>query len=101
MSLVGPRPELPRYVESYTAQQRQVLSIRPGITDLASLAYRHEENLLAQSADPENFYQQEILPKKLELNLRYLERISLAGDVGLILKTLGAVFVPSKPRKSR
>jgi lipopolysaccharide/colanic/teichoic acid biosynthesis glycosyltransferase len=88
MSLVGPRPEVPRYVASYDARQRAVLEVRPGITDPASIAFRNENDLLAGSADPEGVYLREIMPAKLEMNLTYLERRSLAADIGIILQTL-------------
>lgn len=93
MSLVGPRPEVPRYVALYPAAQREiVLSVRPGITDPASIAFRNESELLAQAADPEREYVEVILPAKLAHAVRYVQQQSLAGDVGLILRTLGAVL---------
>ena len=88
MSLVGPRPEVPRWVKLDDPDWLKVLSIRPGITDPASIAYRNEEKLLAASDDPERTYEQEILPRKLELSCRYVDSRSLLGDVGIILKTL-------------
>ena len=100
MSLVGPRPELPSYVRTYTAEQTKVLSVRPGITDSASIAYRHEENILASSVNPEEFYKTVVLPHKLALNLQYIERQSLAGDLVLVVETFLAVFSPSKRETS-
>ena len=91
MSLVGPRPEVPRYVALYDERQRRVLDVRPGITDPASIAYRNENALLAAAADPEATYVAEVMPAKLEINLAYLERRSLLRDVGVILQTLAAV----------
>jgi lipopolysaccharide/colanic/teichoic acid biosynthesis glycosyltransferase len=88
MSLVGPRPEVPRYVDIYTPEQRQVLQVRPGITDPASIAFRNESDLLGQASDPETFYIQEIMPKKLELNLSYLKSQSLISDIQIIFSTL-------------
>lgn len=88
MSLVGPRPEVPRYVAMYTPEQRAVLSVRPGITDLASIKYRHENALLAESSDPESTYVSVVMPDKLRLNLDYLRHGSLVSDVSIILKTL-------------
>jgi len=88
MSLVGPRPEVERYVAGYTHQQRRVLEVRPGITDPAAIAYRHEEKLLSRHPDPEKFYRTIVLPHKLFLNLEYVENISFRRDVRLILKTL-------------
>ena len=73
MSLVGPRPELPQYVSEYTPEQRHVLSVRPGITDPASIAYRNEEELLAKASDPIRYYRESVLPAKLALNLLRLE----------------------------
>ena len=92
MSFVGPRPEVPRYVALYTPVQRQVLLVRPGITDYASIAYRNENDLLAGADDPERMYIEEIMPAKLELNMRYLHEISPLCDVKLIFKTIAAVL---------
>jgi lipopolysaccharide/colanic/teichoic acid biosynthesis glycosyltransferase len=91
MSLVGPRPEVPRYVALYDDRQRRVLDVRPGITDPASIAYRDENALLANAEDPEATYVHEVMPAKLEINLAYLERRSLLRDIGVILQTLAAV----------
>lgn len=89
MSLVGPRPELPRYVELYPeALKHVVLAVRPGITDPASLAYSHEADLLAAAADPEREYRDVILPAKLRLSADYAARASLASDLKLIGRTL-------------
>lgn len=96
MSLVGPRPEVPRYVALYTSRQREVFRVRPGITDLASLKFRNESELLAAAADPESFYVNEVMPAKLELNLRYIAAQSLSFDLGIILKTLWRVLFPEK-----
>lgn len=93
MSLVGPRPELPKYVELYPAELRErVLSVRPGITDPASLAFSHEAELLAAAADPEREYREVILPAKLRLSADYASRASLLTDLGLILVTLRRVL---------
>ncbi len=96
MSLVGPRPELPSYVAKYTAEQRLVLTARPGITDPASLAYRHEEELLARQRDPDDFYRSQILPDKLARNACYIQEISLKGDLRIILETLSSSFFVSE-----
>jgi len=88
MSLVGPRPETPQYVRLYTLEQRMVLSVRPGITDLASIRYWNEEELLAAVADYEQFYHDTILPAKLVLNMQYVKNISFLGDLWLIVRTL-------------
>ena len=91
MSFVGPRPEVEEYVALYTPQQRQVLLVRPGITDYASIAYRNENELLAGAADPRRMYIEEIMPAKLELNMKYLREISPLSDLKLILGTIAAV----------
>lgn len=92
MSLVGPRPELPRYVALYPAELRErVLAVRPGITDPASLAFSHEAELLAAAADPEREYVEVVLPAKLKLSADYAARASLATDLRLILATLRRV----------
>ena len=92
MSLVGPRPELPVYVADYDSRQRGVLTVRPGITDTASIAFRWEEELLAQKPNPEQFYKKDILPRKLALNLEYVANISLKNDFLLILRTVRSLF---------
>jgi lipopolysaccharide/colanic/teichoic acid biosynthesis glycosyltransferase len=95
MSLVGPRPELPLYVNRYTPEQREVLCVRPGITDPASLRYRNEECLLARSSEPERFYTETVLPDKLSINLRYIAKISFVGDMVLLFATAKSAFNPS------
>ena len=92
MSFVGPRPEVPKYVELYTPYQRQVLLVRPGITDYASIAYRNENDLLAGAPNPEAMYIEQIMPDKIELNMKYLREISPLADIHLILKTIVAVI---------
>jgi lipopolysaccharide/colanic/teichoic acid biosynthesis glycosyltransferase len=93
MSLVGPRPEVPKYVEHYPPNVKQVvLSVRPGITDNASIEYRDENDILAQVDDPEREYIEKVMPGKLEYYLRYVEQRSMAGDIAIILRTFGAVF---------
>jgi len=93
MSLVGPRPEVPRYVALYPeAQRRIVLSVRPGITDPASLQFRHESELLARAADPEREYVEVLMPQKLRLACAYVETASLAQDLRIIARTLGALL---------
>lgn len=92
MSLVGPRPEVPRYVAQYPADLRdKLLSVRPGITDVASIEYRDESRVLAQAADPEHAYVHEVLPHKLALSARYVDKASLWGDIVLIGRTLRAI----------
>ena len=95
MSLVGPRPEVPRYVALYPADVRdEVLSVRPGITDLASVQYRSESDLLAASSDPELTYTTVILPAKLALYQQYVRQRSLWLDIRIIGMTLGILFKP-------
>ncbi len=91
MSLVGPRPEDPRYVALYTPEQQAVLQARPGITSAASLAFRHEESLLV-GADPETQYRTVVMPAKLALDLAYLQRRTPLSDLGLILRTVAVMF---------
>lgn len=91
MSLVGPRPEVPCYVVAYSSAQEQVLSVRPGITDLASILYRHEEILLGSKTDPEKYYRDTLLPHKLEINLQYLNRVSFLYDLSLVLRTFTCI----------
>ena len=88
MSIVGPRPEVPKYVALYDQRQKQVLSVRPGLTDYASIEYISESELLAQSDDPNRTYIEKIMPAKLELNLKYIEDQSIMEDLRLIFKTL-------------
>jgi lipopolysaccharide/colanic/teichoic acid biosynthesis glycosyltransferase len=91
MSLVGPRPELKKFVDLYTETQRKVLSVRPGLTDYASIEFRHESEMLEGKDDPVEYYVKEILPAKLALNLKYVERQSLLRDIAIIFKTVLAV----------
>lgn len=91
MSLVGPRPEVEKYVKMYDQRQRQVLLVRPGITDLASITYRSESEILAQAEDPEKTYIEEIMPHKLDLNLEYIRNMGLVYDISLIFKTFLAI----------
>lgn len=89
MSLVGPRPEVPEYVAKYPTDLREmVLSVRPGITDLASIEFRNESESLAKVPDPESVYVQQMLPRKLELYARYVREHTLLGDVRIILRTV-------------
>jgi lipopolysaccharide/colanic/teichoic acid biosynthesis glycosyltransferase len=87
MSLVGPRPEDPRYVSLYTPEQLRILTVRPGITSAASLAYRHEEKMLAEQ-DWERIYRTEILPAKLAIDMRYISQRTLLSDISLLIKTI-------------
>ncbi len=96
MSIVGPRPEVPRYVDLYTKEQLRVLEVRPGLTDPASVAFRNESALLASHPDPEQAYTQEIMPRKLKLNVEYLDSRSLSRDVGVIWDTLKVILRPGR-----
>ncbi|HFD80708.1 MAG TPA: sugar transferase [Gammaproteobacteria bacterium] len=93
MSLVGPRPEVPRYVAMYPESIRElVLSVRPGITDPASVSLMDESSLLAQVDDPEEYYVRELLPRKLAAYRNYVLTRSLRGDLSIILRTLSGMF---------
>ena len=92
MSIVGPRPEVPEFVALYSEEQRKVLSVRPGITDEASLAYFEENKLLAASNDPQKTYIEEIMPAKITINLAYLENRTLLADLSVIGKTILRIF---------
>jgi len=92
MSLVGPRPEVRKYVNMYTPDQLRVLDVRPGITDYASIEYRNENELLAKSSDPERTYVDEVMPAKLRLNMKYIEEKSLWTDVKILFRTGWKIF---------
>jgi len=92
MSLVGPRPEVKKWVDIYPERWSYVHSVRPGITDPASIKYRHEEEILSQSANPEEAYKNEILPEKLTLYESYIQSMSIVGDFKIIIATFVAVF---------
>jgi len=91
MSFVGPRPELKKYVEMFRSEYEVLLRSRPGLTDPAAIAFRHEAALLANEADPEAAYVARILPDKLRLSMAYAERRSLPSDVAVLLRTFGAL----------
>lgn len=91
MSVVGPRPEVRKYVDMYTPEQMRVLSVRPGLTDYASIRYVNENELLAASDNPEQTYIQEIMPDKLQLNLKYIDEQSIWVDFKIVFKTLAAI----------
>jgi len=88
MSLVGPRPEVPRYVKLYNDEQKKVLEVKPGITDLASIRYRDENELLGEAENPDDFYINTIMPDKLALNLEYINNNNLFVDIYIILRTI-------------
>lgn len=91
MSLVGPRPEVRKYVDMYNAEQMKVLNVKPGITDYASIEYSNENELLAKSSEPEKTYIEEIMPAKLLLNQKYITEQGLLTDIKIILRTIGKI----------
>ena len=91
MSMVGPRPEVPRFVNLQDPQWKAVLQVRPGITGPDALAFKDEGDLLSRSDDPENTYRKDILPDKLKMQMEYARNRSMVGDIGLLFRTLGAL----------
>ncbi len=96
MTLVGPRPEVAKYVDMYTPEERSVLDLEPGITDRASIVFADESELLAQQPDPERFYIERVVPQKIRINLEYADRATRLSDLGIVLETISHV-VP-RPR---
>ena len=96
MSIVGPRPEVRKYVNLYSDEQQQVLTVRPGLTDYASLHYIDEGSLLAQADNPEKLYIEEIMPHKIALNLEYIRNQSIGEDFKIISETLFKIVIPHK-----
>ncbi|MBS9768172.1 MAG: sugar transferase [Flavobacteriaceae bacterium] len=92
MSFVGPRPEVRKYVDLYTEEQKKVLQVRPGITDLASIEFRNENEILEKQENPNQYYIDVIMPHKLDINLKYLKNRSLLKDIGVIFKTFLAIL---------
>jgi lipopolysaccharide/colanic/teichoic acid biosynthesis glycosyltransferase len=92
MSLVGPRPETPDFVAEYTAEQSRVLELKPGVTDVASIAYRNEAELLATAADAQGLYRQEIAPAKIRLSLDYARQASVLTDLGVMFRTVRCLW---------
>lgn len=92
MSLVGPRPEVRKYVDLYTQEQLHVLDVRPGITDLASIRYRNENELLEKAEDPDKYYVEVIMQDKLKINLEYIENHSFVRDIKLVFKTFWEIL---------
>jgi len=92
MSFVGPRPEVRKYVDLYNEEQKRVLLVRPGITDIASLEYFEENELLGKSSDPERTYIDQIMHAKLKLNLQYIDKANLGTDLSMIFKTIARIF---------
>ncbi|MCD6317498.1 sugar transferase [Candidatus Aerophobetes bacterium] len=94
MSIVGPRPEVLEYVKLYTNEQKRVLTVKPGMTDPATVYFRNEEKLLAKANDRESFYIKEIMPVKLRLYLQYIDNMSLTYDIKLIFLEFFAIILP-------
>lgn len=92
MSLVGPRPEVRKYVDMYTPEQMHVLDVRPGVTDLASIRYRNENELLEKAKDPDKYYIEVIMQDKLRINLEYVQNNSFWYDIKLIFGTFWAII---------
>lgn len=92
MSIVGPRPEVRKYVELYTTEQKNILNVKPGITDYASIEYANENEILGKSKDPEKKYIEEIMPHKLELNKKYLSNPSIIQDIKIIFLTIAKIL---------
>lgn len=92
MSFVGPRPEVKKYTDLYTEKQRQVLNVRPGITDYASIKFRNENDLLSEAEDPEKLYIEKIMPEKLNLNLKYINDNNVFKDIKIIFDTFYAII---------
>lgn len=101
MSLVGPRPEVPRYTQLYTPDQSRVLDYLPGITDPASIAFRHEESILAAAANPDDAYVNEIMPEKIRINLEYQQRANIFSDALVIVKTFTSILTRPTKNSSR
>ncbi len=93
MSFVGPRPEVRKYVDMYNTQQLHVLDVKPGLTDYASIEYMDENDLLAQSDEPEKTYIEEIMPAKLEHNMRYIQDQGMITDLKIIFRTLSKIIL--------
>lgn len=93
MSLVGPRPEVRKYVDMYTPEQMRVLSVRPGLTSLASIRYRNENDILAAAEDPDRCYIEKVMPDKLAIDLEYVDRATLWNDIKLIFSTFREIIV--------
>jgi lipopolysaccharide/colanic/teichoic acid biosynthesis glycosyltransferase len=92
MSIVGPRPEVPKYVAMYNDEQKKVLTVTPGITDYASIVYASENDLLARADNPEEIYINKVMPAKLKLNMKYIDEMSFKTDLWIIFRTLGKIF---------
>jgi lipopolysaccharide/colanic/teichoic acid biosynthesis glycosyltransferase len=93
MSLVGPRPEVRKYVELYTSEQKKVLDVKPGITDYASIRYADENEMLGKASDPEKEYVEKIMPAKLLLNLQYIKDASFITDIKILINTVIRILI--------
>lgn len=96
MSIVGPRPEVPEYVAMYNSEQLKVLDVLPGLTDYASIEYINENEILGKAENPEQAYISQVMPAKLELNLKYIREQGFATDMKIIFRTLGKIFAGKK-----
>lgn len=92
MSFVGPRPEVQKYVDLYTEEQKEIFNVKPGITDYASIEYSNENDILGEVEDPENYYINTIMPSKIKLNKKYIQNNSLFIDIKIIIKTIFKCF---------
>jgi lipopolysaccharide/colanic/teichoic acid biosynthesis glycosyltransferase len=101
MSLVGPRPEVPEYLQFYRGEWVRVLSVKPGLTDPASMKYRDEDALLSRSSDPESFYRQVVLPDKLQMNLAYAQDVRFAHDLKILWQTFRRLGLPRREMTDR
>ena len=101
MSLVGPRPEVPKYVDLYTDEQREILKVPAGITDYASIYFSNESELLGEAENPEEFYIKKIIPYKIELNKKYINEIGIMTDIKIIILTILKIlgFVKLEPKE--
>lgn len=99
MTMVGPRPEVSKYVDMYTLEQRKVLALNPGITDPASILFAEESSLLAEHSDPETFYIKQVVPEKIRLNLDYADRATALSDLAIVLETVGHVVRKTRARQ--
>jgi lipopolysaccharide/colanic/teichoic acid biosynthesis glycosyltransferase len=100
MSLVGPRPEVKKYVDLYNNEQKKVISIKPGITDLVSIRFFNENEIISRYANPEEGYIKEVMPEKLRLNLEYIRNQNFFSDLGILFKTLKRIFSPTSKNSS-
>jgi lipopolysaccharide/colanic/teichoic acid biosynthesis glycosyltransferase len=99
MSIVGPRPEVKKYTDLYSNEQKKVLNVRPGITDPASLKFKNENDLLEKSTNPEKFYIEKIMPEKIKISINYIDKRNFFSDLKVIFNTLFSVFVKNSTKK--